>query len=499
MQPKKLFRRSDDMTSPASTNAPPLKSGYHRIVLLGIILGGWAWRLAGLTTQSLWRDEVDSLRFATRSMPEVLAAFTRPGENGPLYYLLLRPWLHVGGQSEFSLRYPSAWLGILAIPLIYQWGRYLFRRHHLRWGSILAALLLAVNPYHVWYSQEARMYSLIVVMILVVLWTFKEAIEKGKWWRWGLWYIFISLSFYIHVLSVLVLAVIISWVLFLPTWRRRWRSALGALTLLILPYLPLIGWQWALLTNTNFRTGHPFVPFGKMMQTLFSVQLLGVLPAPNWIFSLAFFLLGSAILLPPLQKKTLGLLSIWWLWPPIILYIITTITPLFTDRYLIWILPALLLLLALGTAQLAKQNQWLAGALIAGLLLFQIHQGWKQLTTTIKPDIRAAATYVAARRQANDLTIFLMPYIRYTYRYYDPGRYAWAEAPYANREPDASQVPSHLERLTRGYAGVWLIESEAAFYDRKGLIRSWLDAHATLENEAHFTFVDVFYYRFTAE
>ena len=485
------------MTSSTSTNETPLKSGHHRIVLLGMILGGWAWRLAGLTTQSLWRDEVDSLRFAMRPLPEVLAAFTRPGENGPLFYLLLRPWLQVGGQSEFSLRFPSVWLGIIAIPLIYQWGRYLIDHHRSGWGGLLAALLLAVNPYHIWYSQEARMYSLIVVMIMVVLWTFKEAIEKGKWWRWGLWYIFISLSFYIHVLSVLVLAVIISWVLFLPTWRRRWRSALGAITLLILPYLPLIGWQWALLTNTNFRTGHPFVPFGKMMQTLLGVQLQGVLPAANWTFSLAFFLLGSAIFLPSLQKKAVGVLSIWWLLPPIILYTITTITPLFTDRYLIWTLPAMLLLWALGSRQISLQHRWLAGVIIAALIVFQIHQGWRQMTTIIKPDIRSAAIFVSSHRQPNDLTIFLMPYIRYTYRYYDPGHYPWAEAPYANREPDASQVPEHMKRLTQGYAGVWVIESEAAFYDRKGLIRTWLNSHAQLQTEAHFTFVDVFYYRVT--
>jgi hypothetical protein len=91
-----------------------------RLLMLGILLGAWAWRLAGLTSQSLWRDEVDSLRFATRPLPEVLAAFTRPGENGPLFYLLLRPWLALAGHSEFALRFPSVLMGVLAIPLIFQ-------------------------------------------------------------------------------------------------------------------------------------------------------------------------------------------------------------------------------------------------------------------------------------------------------------------------------------------------------------------------------------------
>jgi len=472
--------------------------------MLILLLAAWGWRLAGLTSQSLWRDEVDSLRFATRSLDQVLAAFTRPGENGPLYYLLLRPWLAVAGHSEFALRFPSAWLGVLVIPLIYLWGKSLFNFLDLRSSSaspirnragVIAALLLAVNPYHLWYSQEARMYALIVVMILCVLWWFKEAMNRGGWWRWALWYGFISLSFYIHVLAALVLPLQALWLMLVPAWRRRWLTALAALALLVLPYLPLIGWQWTLLTDVHFRTGHAFVPLKRMLITLFTVQLQGILPAAGWTLAPAIFLLGSAFLLPPIRKKPLALLSTWWLLPPLLLYLITRITPLFTDRYLIWTLPALVLLLTLGTLQLARQHRWLAAAVLLFLVGFQLHQGWQQMTTPIKPDLRAAAAYVSSRRGPDDLTLFLMPYIRYTYRYYDPGEYPWADAPYANREPDASLVPQRLEELTAGYAGVWLVESEAAFYDREGLIHAWFDEHAWLMDEAHFTHADVYYYR----
>ena len=473
----------------------PIRVSQSRLTLVIILWAAWGWRLAGLTSQSLWRDEVDSLRFATRGMDQVLAAFTRPGENGPLYYLLLRPWLAVAGHSEFALRFPSAWLGVLAIPLVFLWGRWLLGRRRGVWGGVVAALLLAVNPYHVWYSQEARMYALVVVMILFILWWFKEAMEKGGWRPWAWWYLFLSLSFYIHVLAVLVLAVQALWLVMMPAWRRRWRAALGALALLIVPYLPLVGWQWALLTDFNFRTGHAFVPWRQMLTTLFSVQLQGILPASGWMLAIPIFLLGSALFLPPVRPRGLKLLPTWWLIPPLLLYGITLITPLFTDRYLIWTLPALILLLTLGAARLAQEQRWLAVGVVLVLLGFQLHQGWRQMTTPIKPDLRAAAAYVAPRRGANDLTIFLMPYIRYTYRYYDPGEYPWAEAPYANREPDASLVPQRLQAMTQGYAGVWLVESEAAFYDREGLIHAWFDQHADLVDEAHFTHADVYYYR----
>src|SRR5205807_2128610 len=73
-----------------------------------------------LTAQSLWRDEMDAILFATRPLNQVLGNFTRPGENGPLYYLLLRPWLAATGQSDFALRSFSLLWGVLAIPLLYQ-------------------------------------------------------------------------------------------------------------------------------------------------------------------------------------------------------------------------------------------------------------------------------------------------------------------------------------------------------------------------------------------
>lgn len=477
------------------TDTRSINDACARVLMLGIVLGAWAWRLLGLTSQSLWRDEIDSLRFATRPLPAVLAAFTRPGENGPLFYLLLRPWLAAAGRSEFALRFPSVLMGVLAIPLIFLWGNYLFGRRGGLWGGLLTALLLAVNPYHLWYSQEARMYALIVLIVMLSLWFFKEAVTKGGLWRWALWYLFVSVGFYIHVLAVLALALQIVWFLILPRWRQRWRSVAAAFALLILPYLPLIGWQWTLLTDVNFRTGHAFVPLSKLLLTLFTVQIQGILSASRWFFALPIFLLGAAFLLPPLRKKTLALLGSWWLLPPLLFFLITLITPLFTDRYMIWILPALLLLLALGGVQIARQNRWLALALVLGLVFFQLNQGWRQMNQPIKPDIRAAAAYISPRRGPDELTIFLMPYIHFTYRYYDPGNYPWAEAPYANRSPDDSLVPEHLQKLTAGYAGVWLVESEAAFYDRNGLIHAWLNENADLVDEAHFTLADVYHYQ----
>lgn len=463
----------------------------RRLLLILLLLAAWAWRLYGLEAQSLWRDEVDSLRFATRDFSLVLAAFTRPGENGPLYYLLLRPWLAWMGRSEYALRWTSAWAGVLALPLIFAWGRRLFSPA----VGLVAVLLLAVNPYHLWYSQEARMYAVLVVLTMLALWRFAQAMDRGKWWRWAIWLALTTVCFYIHVLSVLLVPMQIIWLLLVPRWRRRWTSYLAALALLILPYLPLAWWQWALLTDTDFNTGFAFISFPRMLLTLFIAQMEGIAPRPGaWIFNPIIFLLLVALLYTRLWLRARLLTLTWWLVPPLGVFLISLFSPVFTDRYLIWTLPAMLLLLAVGAYVLGKHQRWLAVVVVVVLVGVQLWSGWRQVTVPIKSDFRSAAAYVNAKRQPRDVTIFLMPYIRHTYQYYDLGPYPWIDAPYANRTADAEHLPARLETQTQGYAGIWLIESEADFYDEQGLTRSWLDAHGTLDAEAHFARVSVYHY-----
>src|SRR5450756_2931374 len=83
-------------------------SDYRRrtlLLLLGLTGLAFALRVVQLDGQSLWRDEVDALRFATQPLPALLTMFRRPAENGPLFFLGLRPWLAVAGHSEFAVSY----------------------------------------------------------------------------------------------------------------------------------------------------------------------------------------------------------------------------------------------------------------------------------------------------------------------------------------------------------------------------------------------------------
>ncbi|MEA3339156.1 MAG: hypothetical protein U9R15_04240, partial [Chloroflexota bacterium] len=69
-------------------------SRLHYLAAISLLaLVAFAARAVSLDAQPLWRDEVDALRFATAPWPKMMASFTRPGWNGPLYYVLLRGWV----------------------------------------------------------------------------------------------------------------------------------------------------------------------------------------------------------------------------------------------------------------------------------------------------------------------------------------------------------------------------------------------------------------------
>ena len=191
----------------------------HRanLAVLGLAALALALRLYHLTFQSLWRDEVDTLLFATRPLTTVLGAFSKPGENGPLFFLAMRPWLAVAGRSEFALRFPSALAGALAVPVIYL----LVRRLGGTRPALIAALLTAVAPYLVWYGQEAKMYAALTVLVPLSLWLTLQAIERRGWRWWALLYVVTSLSWYTHVLAALAVLVQAAWFVIILVFETR--------------------------------------------------------------------------------------------------------------------------------------------------------------------------------------------------------------------------------------------------------------------------------------
>ncbi|MCB0117112.1 MAG: glycosyltransferase family 39 protein, partial [Caldilineaceae bacterium] len=136
---------------------------YKRTGFLLLTLLAFALRLTALDAQSLWYDEGVTAVVAQYD-PATLIRWTAADIQPPLYYLVVSAWGQVAGWSEWSLRFVSAAFGVMLVPLMAALTYALTRR---RSAALTAALITALHPLLLYYSQEARMYSMLVVLGVV--------------------------------------------------------------------------------------------------------------------------------------------------------------------------------------------------------------------------------------------------------------------------------------------------------------------------------------------
>jgi mannosyltransferase len=476
-----------------------------RLALLLVILLAFGLRLYHLDYQSLWRDEVDALLFARQGLAELLPLFTTPGHNGPLYYVILHFWIRLAGDTEFALRFLSLVCGVLAVPVIYLLGR--------RWvgkmGSLVAALLCATSPYLVWYAQEGKMYALLFLMSALSTYIYILALERNRVYLWVSYVLLAATSMYVHLLAVLVfpfhfLLFFVAW----PRYRTAWRAWLATFVFLTLPYLPLVRWEIKLLIRP-FTTGHQFYWLHEILAILLFAFSLNAAPHQNLLaISLFVFLLLAGLLLYVrrvpigagasvrellLNRRESITLGVYLFVPIVCLFLISLGMPIFTDRYLITVVPAFLLLLAAGVLAVRERGVLLSAVCLGLVLVANLYVVVLQGHTLVKSDFRSAAQYVAQEGRG-DLMVFLIPHGRAVFDYYYEDEFGWADAPYTNRGLGARRVAREMETVTSGHRQVWLIVTEPELWDSRGLVEEWFAAHGTQQARGDFARVEVFLY-----
>lgn len=134
-----------------------------------IILLALGLRLAAIGEESLWGDESHTLITAGKAtLAEVIATSRREVNHPPLYFLLMHVWIGSFGDGDVSVRLPSALAGVAAVGgMILLAGSLRPRRP---WLALIAGVMAATSPFLIYYSQEARNYSLLVAVEIFALW-----------------------------------------------------------------------------------------------------------------------------------------------------------------------------------------------------------------------------------------------------------------------------------------------------------------------------------------
>ena len=315
-----------------------------------------------------------------------------------------------------------------------------------------------------------------------------------------------------------------------PQSRHHWRGYGLVLAGLTLPYLPMVWWQWAMLTSAEARTGFTFTPLRPMLHSLLLSHSRGFLPSDALLPLTPIFFLGLAGLVlgwgeldkaqadPPLALpvwRRFLLIVAWLIGPVLAIYTLSLRQAIFTERYIIWLAPALMILLALG-AQVIWHNAGilskpLSVLLVAYILSFWLYVGWQQKTVSMKYDLRGAITYISTRRDPATLLILQIPHMEYSYRYYSSNFSAdwWADSDarlgwwvgglWTNGgAPDdraRREVDAQMQQITAGAAELWVMRSEVEMWDARHLMEEWLDQHGTVIDQAEFHGAQVRHYQ----
>lgn len=376
------------------------------IILLGTFL-----RVFSLGKIGFWGDEIQSASFAQSNISSLLQYIPQTEFSPPLSYLVLH-FMSLFGKSEFILRLPFALSGIITIFVIYKLGSLLFSAKE----GLVSAFLLAISPFHLLYSRDARMYSLFTLFSLSSYLFFYLAAKNSKWSLWILYSLCITLSLYTHYFTVFVIfsQIIIIFFFTFETAQFFGRSllrfflALAFSFLLFLPWIPSLSRQLSI--NQQFITK---VSLSKALLWIINETFiwLGTGTLPGTFFFLLIVAAGILFSIKTCRHQTFLLLSAFFIPIPFTILLVIFRNWLFQPRYILFILPFYLVLTARGICGIGtrltriKIKESLSIILllfiISSLSLFQV----KKIFSIEKENWRDTASYISGNMHPKELLI----------------------------------------------------------------------------------------------
>lgn len=420
----------------------------ERALLAALTALAFAVRCVDLGRQSLWFDEAVSAFVARMDWPEGLNFLLADGVHPPLYYIVQKAFL-AWGSSETALRLPAAVFGALAVPLLYWTAA--------RWAPkarVSAALLLALSPLAVWYSREARMYSLLMALTVAGMALYVNLLlnprPSGR----------LSLAFTaVHALAYLThffggMLFLIQLVHLAVTLRRH-SAILRRWTILqAMAFVPLAAWTALLAARGGRYFGIGWIPspiWRDPLLTLvnFSAGYSPPLTSLHWASAALLLALALLGVRAAWRASSLALLAGLWAFLPIGLGLAFSLArPLYIDRFFLGSLPAFLLLAAQGLTVIPRRlHLAAAGAALAlmGWGLYRLDFG----PGPVKEQWREAGAYLSAAR-ADEIVVPRVLQIVVPLSLYYRGE-APLQALEVNREV------ASLSRLVGRRRSVWLV------------------------------------------
>ncbi len=477
----------------ASARVRRLASPLFLLAFILIVAAGL--RFYRLDGSSLWSDEGNTWALIGRDWATI-ARHAAADIHPPGYYWLLKVWSLVAGSDAAGMRSLSASAGVLLVAATYGVARRLLRsegRGGENPGTLLAltaAWVAALNPLQVYYSQEARMYMLLALWGVGLLWALVAWMQREAQaanLRRGVtapvvWFVLLgALGLWTHYSFPILLAA--AGLAYLWHWRgllqagrdatyalSRYVAANAAVVALFSPWLPT-----AVERVLNWPKGGvgvgPSEGLRLTLQTLTAGPLRD-LPAPLWPWLAGF---AALVLLGALRvaRQPSGVAVMLWLAAPVALM---AALGLFTDAFLKFLLvasPAWAILVAAGLLWRRPRAGALMTATAAAVWAVMVLPAY-YASPTARDNYAGVARYVAAAGDPDrDVVLLNAPGQRDVWGYYDPGL-PLLTLP-SSRPPDPEATRAELDAALTDRRHVYALFWATDEADPARLVESRLD------------------------
>jgi uncharacterized membrane protein len=410
-----------------TSRRPPLPR-WAFVVLTVIVALGFALRAWHLGAESLWLDEAHSILQAKAWWKTIWVLSTLVEPNPPLYFTLLKFWLHAFGDSEAAARSMSVLFGTLTIVMVFIFAR---RAGGTRL-ALAAAGIAATSPMLVIYSRDTRGYALVILAATVSLIGVLRLLSRLRARRehalpsppdrltWAAYVGGAAVAIYTH--TTLLLLPVIANIVAVAIWAsaprrdwqfaRRWGLANAAILLIYLPWIRnVLGGSVA--KGTFWIEPISFEAALGIVRIMYGEAYVPLQPLPDLAIA-AFALAGLVVLRrsPAALALVLGTLIL----VPLLTYLVSLSHPILIPRVLLWPLPFLAVAVAAGA--LAIPNRALAATAVVLIMVGQMI-GLTHSQATIKHEPwREIVAHFHRERQPGDVLVLAPSYFAMPFEYY---------------------------------------------------------------------------------
>ena len=419
-----------------------------------ILIGALILRFV-VINQSLWLDEaIGALVVKNQTFLQILSEFPKHDNHPPLYYLFLKLWSNIFGYSEIALRSLSVLFGVGTIYFVYKIGK-LFDK---RLGEI-SAILIATSQFHIYYSQEARMYALAAFFATVAFYLFFRK-------KWALFSITLAAMIFTDYMPAFLLPTF--WIIgILKKNNKKWWKKF------VLSHIPLVvlGLAWAPIFLTQLANGRWLVQAlpgwqsiagGATLKQAVLVWMKFTLGRISFTDKTPFYLLVGVCSIPFLLvlykawKEREKVISLWlFLLLPLVLgFLVSFFIPAFIYFRYVYVVPAFYLFLSWGVINFRIplfRNVLLVGILAVnfiswGIYVLDSHQQREQW--------RQAVTFVESKAKYNEVVLFNFTEPFAPYQWYEKGivpAKGLTDSLLANPIPTRTKTIADVEKFDGAY------------------------------------------------